>query len=326
MHRYVAPGAEPGQPIADQLDQGLSTAALLAGMGDSEEDMEAAGRPCRVFEPFNEYLHAGVAAAVRRARRRTRSRRAVLSGGASGDGAREVLSTEFLRRYIYFAKTMARPVLGSAAADDLANAYAELRAQASGQGMGGRNATGAVATTTPITARTLETLIRLATAHAKVRLSATVDPQDAEVAKELLRFALFKEPVARAKKSKARGPKRAKADSDEDMSSEESEPEVVSEPRPTRRAPQEAAMEVDDPSELAAGRLDVFKAQLSKAIGERRLESDGSPWAFPDPFLSALNEGLDDGQVFSPAEAELALLALEKDNRLMFRDNIIMMM
>ncbi|ORX74216.1 MCM-domain-containing protein [Linderina pennispora] len=278
MHRYVVPGAEPGQPIADQLDQGLSTAALLAGMGDSEEDMEAAGRPCRVFEPFNEYLHAGVAAAVRRARRRTRSRRACCR-------------PEFLRRYIYFAKTMARPVLGSAAADDLANAYAELRAQASGQGMGGRNATGAVATTTPITARTLETLIR--TGHGPRQGAA-----DAEVAKELLRFALFKEPVARAKKSKARGPKRAKADGDEDMSSEESEPG--------------GAMEVDDPSELAAGRLDVFKAQLSKAIGERRLESDGSPWAFPDPFLSALNEGLDDGQAFSPAEAELALLALEK--------------
>jgi DNA replication licensing factor MCM3 len=49
--------------------------------------------------------------------------------------------------------------------------------------------------TSPITARTLETLIRLSTAHAKARLSKRVEQKDAEVAEQILRFALFKEVV-----------------------------------------------------------------------------------------------------------------------------------
>jgi DNA replication licensing factor MCM3 len=54
-----------------------------------------------------------------------------------------------------------------------------------------------------MTARTLETLIRLSTAHAKSRLSNRVEQKDAEVAEGILRFALFKE-VAEDERRKRR--------------------------------------------------------------------------------------------------------------------------
>ena len=89
-----------------------------------------------------------------------------------------------MRKYIHVAKAL-KPSLTQPACELLAEEYAKLRSH---DNMSQDN----IARTTPVTARTLETMIRLATAHAKSRLAKTVDLQDAEVAVELIQYAYFK--------------------------------------------------------------------------------------------------------------------------------------
>ena len=110
-----------------------------------------------------------------------------------------------------------------------------------------------------MTARTLETLIRLATAHAKARLSSKVQERDAKAAEVLLRFALFKEVAKRTRRNKKRrlnagGSARLGGghDSDEEESEEEEEsdeeeeePKRMSMPSGKEPGAKDAEMEVD---------------------------------------------------------------------------------
>lgn len=75
-----------------------------------------------------------------------------------------------------------------------------------------------------MTARTLETLIRLSTAHAKARLSNKVQKKDAKSAAEILRFAMFKEVVR-----KTRTKRRRVAEDGSDMETESGDEDLESE-------------------------------------------------------------------------------------------------
>jgi len=93
----------------------------------------------------------------------------------------QVLKHDFLRKYIHFAKARYKPKLTQEAREAIAIQYAQLRSSYNHR-------------TLPITVRSLETLIRLSSAHAKARLSNIVEPHpDVAVASDILSFALYHE-------------------------------------------------------------------------------------------------------------------------------------
>ncbi len=90
------------------------------------------------------------------------------------------VARDFLRKYIAYARANVRPRLTDEAGDVIKEFYLGLRSR--GQGTG----------SVPITPRYLEGLIRLAEAHAKMRLSPEVTAEDATVAVELMKYVMDK--------------------------------------------------------------------------------------------------------------------------------------
>mmetsp|Transcript_14856 Transcript_14856/g.22005 ORF Transcript_14856/g.22005 Transcript_14856/m.22005 type:complete len:223 (+) Transcript_14856:179-847(+) len=93
------------------------------------------------------------------------------------DQSAGILNKEFLRKYICFAKSLDFPELSEEAMGCITEAYPNMRQNQN------RNM--------PITPRTLESIIRLACASAKMRLSTYVTECDVVVAMQLMNFAIF---------------------------------------------------------------------------------------------------------------------------------------
>ncbi|XP_014665851.1 PREDICTED: zygotic DNA replication licensing factor mcm3-like [Priapulus caudatus] len=166
IHRYRGANEQDG----DVLEMGgvadLLTTQDLDAEGEEDEDTP-------VYEKYDAMLHG-----------KSRSRRD------------RIVTMKFMRKYIHVAKTI-KPVLSNEASHCIAEEYSKLRSQ--------ENSQSDIARTSPVTARSLETLIRLATAHAKARLSKVITEQDAEAAIELVQFAYFKKVMEKAKKRSRNG-------------------------------------------------------------------------------------------------------------------------
>lgn len=184
MHRYRQPGMEEGAPVREQLNQTLGV-----GLDDNQDS----NQPTEVYEKFNVMLHAGM----------------INQGRGRGKNV-EILSIPFVKKYIQYAKSRIKPVLTKGAADHIVATYSALRND---------ELSGNQRRTSPITARTLETLIRLSTAHAKARLSNRVEERDALIAESILRFAMFKEVIEDERRKRRR---LATFDDDESSSSDDS--------------------------------------------------------------------------------------------------------
>ncbi|KAI9365512.1 minichromosome maintenance protein 3 [Zopfochytrium polystomum] len=184
MHRYIPPGLEEGAPITDNRIAGLYS------MADDSENLGGAEQQTEVFIKLNKLLHGGAMNAGTPGRRRSKRN--------------ELLSIPFLKRFIQYAKERVKPQLTDEACASITELYGKLRTEKDGREEKYR--------TVPITARTLETLIRLSTAHAKSRLSPIVEKVDTEVARSILEFALYQKVDKKSRR------KRQKHDSGEEGS------------------------------------------------------------------------------------------------------------
>ncbi|KAJ7557099.1 hypothetical protein O6H91_05G111400 [Diphasiastrum complanatum] len=97
-------------------------------------------------------------------------------------GRRETVTIKFLKKYMHYAKSRHQPILTEEASEKIAVAYAEMRNSGSDNRTGG---------TLPITARTLETIIRLSAAHAKLKLQNQVTKADVDSALKVMNFAIY---------------------------------------------------------------------------------------------------------------------------------------
>merc|ERR1719464_140005 len=192
MHRYRDPKEADGQVLQTQAE-----ADVLSTRDLTESTTEDEETP--VYEKYDALLH-----------------------GNSRKKTDKIVSVQFMKKYIHIAKCI-RPVLSKEASEMLADEYANLRSDDFEAG---------VARTQTVTARALETLIRLATAHAKARLSKVVEEEDAELAIELVQFAYFKKVLDKAGKRRKRS--QGDGDSSEEEEDVEDEPEAKKE-TPSKR-------------------------------------------------------------------------------------------
>ncbi|VVC33328.1 MCM N-terminal domain,Nucleic acid-binding, OB-fold,DNA replication licensing factor Mcm3,Mini-chromosome [Cinara cedri] len=238
------------------------------------------------------------------------------------------LSSQFMKKYIHIAKCV-KPVLTEEASNVISEEYSRVRSQEAVESNTAR--------TQPVTVRTLETLIRLSTAHAKARLSKNVEQQDAQAAIELVQFAYFKKVLEKPKRKRAHNdeetedeqdispkkpPKRkSKKDGDDPYTFEDSE--VLDDT-------EQEVMEVEtDNSNVTSGpppvaqtsitsdRFKLFKSTLSTVFRKQRLQSLDFT-----RMLTMINEDHVTNP-FTENEAYAAIYKMMDDNSIMFSDGIV---
>jgi len=290
MHRYRDPKESDGQVLETQAEADVLSTRDLADSTTEDEETP-------MYEKYDALLH-----------------------GNSRKKTDKIVSVQFMKKYIHIAKCI-RPVLSKEASDMLADEYANLRAS---------DFEADVARTQPVTPRALETLIRLATAHAKSRLSKTIEEQDAEVAIQLVQFAYFKKVLDR------KGKKRGGEESDE-----EEEDNVEREETPSKRrrrpsgddagaadeAPSKKARVAEQAEEepstssavnISEARLKHFMALLHRCISDR-----GNAQELELHVLRAFFDKHEKKAPFSDAEIDACIEKMSGDNKLMRSEDTI---
>lgn len=313
MHRYRNPKEQDG----DVLPMGGTAVDMLSTFASDDLDDENKETP--VYEKYDALLH-----------------------GTSRSKKDIYLSVQFMKKYIHLAKCL-KPKLTEPACEAISNEYSRLRSQEAVE----QN----IARTQPITPRTLETLIRLSTAHAKARMGKSVTVDDAHAAIELVQFAYFKKVLEKEKKKRKRvdgsdsgeeendenvaenGTNATRASqrtkkvrtetvdyaSDEEMPIQEEDAGDLTR-RETRRsmpAKEATPITVEAPVIITENRLVIFRTGVHKAFRDARSES--LSFEKIKEFVNKENEN----EIFSQGEIDSAVVRMTDDNQIMVADGIV---
>ncbi|KAI9145364.1 MCM2/3/5 family-domain-containing protein [Paraphysoderma sedebokerense] len=101
-----------------------------------------------------------------------------------------IVAPEIFTKYISYARNAIKPVITEEAGAELVRRYVEMRALGKGGDYGNDQQRGGPTKTISATTRQLESMIRLAEAHAKMRLSETVEVDDVTEAARLIKEAI----------------------------------------------------------------------------------------------------------------------------------------
>ncbi|XP_020487113.1 DNA replication licensing factor MCM3 [Labrus bergylta] len=308
MHRYRDPREQEGAAMAFGGTVEVLTTEDPDAVAEEQEELQ-------IYEKHNNLLHG------------TKRKK------------EKIVSKEFMRKYIHIAKAVT-PVLTEEAANHIAEEYSRLRSQ---EQMGAD-----IARTSPVTARTLETMIRLSTAHAKARMSKAVELEDSEVAVELVQFAYFKKVLEKEKKRSRKdkdsgseeeeeevtqpsqktakkrglsGTQGSDAYSPYDFSEDQDVPEIqAGTPKPAKvPREEEEAMDATSQAEdtgLSAERLKEFKSSLFAVFQSAHAQSVKMKTLMDD-----INKALENR--FTEPEVRSALARMQEDNQVMVADDII---
>ncbi|KAM6992634.1 DNA replication licensing factor MCM3 [Tautogolabrus adspersus] len=309
MHRYRDPREQEGAAMAFGGTVDVLTTEDPDAVAEEQEELQ-------IYEKHNNLLHG------------TKRKR------------EKIVSKEFMRKYIHIAKAVT-PVLTEEAANHIAEEYSRLRSQ---EQMGAD-----IARTSPVTARTLETMIRLSTAHAKARMSKAVELEDSEVAVELVQFAYFKKVLEKEKKRSKKERDSGSEEEEEEESTQPSQktakkrgrlgsqgsepyspydfsenqdvPEIqAGTPKPAK-VPREEEEAMDATSQakdtgLSAERLKEFKSSLFAVFQSAHAQSVKMKTLMDD-----INKALQNR--FTEPEVRSALARMQEDNQVMVADDII---
>mmetsp|Transcript_18563 Transcript_18563/g.18642 ORF Transcript_18563/g.18642 Transcript_18563/m.18642 type:complete len:781 (+) Transcript_18563:58-2400(+) len=220
-----------------------------------------------------------------------------------GEGC-DVLTKDFLRKYVHFAKTRAQPEMTPDAMEKIAHEYAGMREKQTNRNL-------------PVTARTLETIIRVASAHAKSRLSAVVEDVDADGAMELINFVLFHE-VSEARESETSEEVIASSS----VSSRRGREEEKSLKEGRGKKQRLSGPQDEDEMTYVVDKHSQRYESITTCIGN--LASSATHDGFPsEDLIDVLNTSASVKKPFTHRELDEYLKVLESDNKIMYVDGII---